>query len=841
MFLRARGSRSPAEVGASLAESLTTVGAAVLAAHGADEALDALTRGLTDLRIGCALFSREEGGLRLERSTLPLRPEVWARPLHLPALAAALSRGQPLFLSEAASAFVERLEDGSSRPLWSGEARGSLLAAPTGEDGQAGLLCLVSERLQSAGRGPVRALALQVGGALRLAELRRRLQEGEGELERRLAERTAAATLLHELTQRLSHSLSGEEILREVFASLRSALGFDAAAAVVCRGNEDVTTIFASAELAEGLAEALSQGALEAFARLAGDGHRGCAKPAFGFVRLATEAEPAEPLSGRLESITDAPLIVGGRVVGLLRVGARRPGAFSPEQDRLFYTSANQASLAMERMDALRQAERLRLESLAESLSDGIILVDGELRITALNAPARQHAAALLGSEPAEGTSLAGTALAELAREALATGRPTAQQDLSSSGPGRRYLVAMAAPLAGSPEGSAAVIVLRDVTEERLMQERLLQSEKMASVGQLVSGVAHELNNPLTGIMGFAQLLLAREQDERTRREVETIYTEAERATKIVQNLLSFARRRHAQKELADLNTLVERVLELRNYDLRVRNIEVELELDPHLPGTMVDPDQIQQVFFNIISNAEQAMLTAHSRGRLTVRSRMEDAVVRVTFQDDGPGILQENLRRIFDPFFTTKQAGEGTGLGLTICYGIIDEHGGRIWAESAPGQGTAFIVELPVVTGEAPSAPPEELEEEARAVPTRTILVVEDEESIQRLLAGLLAMDGHQVDAARNGVEALEKLADRHYDLIITDIKMPEMDGQELYRRLQERDPDLARRTVFITGDTVSTETRRFLERVSNPCLAKPFRIREVRETVERILEERE
>jgi two-component system NtrC family sensor kinase len=221
------------------------------------------------------------------------------------------------------------------------------------------------------------------------------------------------------------------------------------------------------------------------------------------------------------------------------------------------------------------------------------------------------------------------------------------------------------------------------------------------------------------------------------------------------------------------------------------------------------------------------------------VRSRAEGGLVQIVFQDDGPGIPQENVRRIFDPFFTTKQAGEGTGLGLTICYSIIDEHAGRIWAESAPGQGTTFVVELPVVTGEAPTMPPEELEEEARAVPTRSVLVVEDEESIQQLLTGLLTMDGHHVDVARNGLEALERVADRRYDVIITDIKMPEMDGQELYRRLQEQDPDLARRTVFITGDTVSVETRRFLERVSNPCLAKPFRMREVRETVERLIEQ--
>lgn len=839
MFLRGREPRPVAESGSDMAELLASVGAAVLAGRDPDQVLDALTRGLTDLQTGYALLSRAEDGLRLERSTLPLRSDVWVRPLRLPALRAALNRGQSLFLTDATSAFVERAEDGSSRTLWSGEGRGALLAAPTSQGDDAELLCVVSERLGVASKGPVRSLALQVGAALRLAELRRQLQQGETELEQRLAERTAAATLLHELTQRLSHTLSPGEILREVLASLRPVLRFDVAAAVLRRDGEDICTVFSAAPVANELAEEAAQSAAEALARLAGDGHRGYAKAAPALVLLPAEGPPGEPLSGALQTAIDAPLIVGGRVVGLLRVAAQRAEAFSSEQSRLFYTSANQASLAMERMEALGRTERTRLESLAESLSDGIILVDGEEHVTTLNSPARRQAAALLGAEPVEGDSLAETVLGELAREALAAGRPTTQRDLSGGGQGRRYLLAAAAPLAGSPEGSAAVIILRDVTEERLMQERLLQSEKMASVGQLVSGVAHELNNPLTGIMGFAQLLLARELDERTRREVETIFTEAERASKIVQNLLSVARRRHAQKELVNLNALIERVLELRNYDLRVRNIDVDTDLDPHLPETMVDPDQIQQVFFNIVSNAEHSMLAVHERGHLTVRSRAEGGLVQIIFQDDGPGIPQENLRRIFDPFFTTKQVGEGTGLGLTICYSIIDEHAGRIWAENAPGQGATFIVELPVVMGEAATAPPEELEKEAHAVPTRSVLVVEDEESIQRLLTGLLTMDGHHVDVARNGLEALERVADRPYDVIITDIKMPEMDGQELYQRLQEQDPDLARRTVFITGDTVSVETRRFLERVSNPCLAKPFRMREVRETVERILED--
>ncbi len=331
-------------------------------------------------------------------------------------------------------------------------------------------------------------------------------------------------------------------------------------------------------------------------------------------------------------------------------------------------------------------------------------------------------------------------------------------------------------------------------------------------------------------------MLLNRDLDEQTRHDVETIYSEAERAAKIVQNLLSFARRRKAQKGLANLNTLLERVLELRSYDLRVKNIDLELDLDPHLPLTMSDPDQIQQVLFNIITNAEHAMLSAHGGGKLKVRSRAEKGYIHVSFTDDGAGIPPENLRRVFDPFFTTKEGGQGTGLGLTICYGIVDDHGGRIRVDSQTGKGATFTVEIPIVGGG--ELPKPESEKEVKPVKiSRRVLVVDDEQSILSLLHDVLAADGHRVDTAHNGEEAVEHLLKHGYDLLITDIKMPGMGGQELYQRVKQMDSELAKNTVFITGDTVSAETRNFLHKVQNVCLAKPFNIREVRDTLNRLL----
>jgi two-component system NtrC family sensor kinase len=673
-------------------------------------------------------------------------------------------------------------------------------------------LCLAFAQAGDAERNAVWTLAMQLAAAMAPQASSAADADVHSEI-----------SLFHDLTRRLSYTLSDDDVLRAGVETLAPALQIERAISVLCRGGEDAVTVYG----APGDHQATASAALQTFRRLTGAQHAECeALP----LELALTAVSATGVDGQQETL-DAPLVVEGQVSGLLRVIAQNAMA----QPELFYTVANQLSLALERGAVQRRAGRAQLASLAESLADGIVLVDSSLRVTSINDVARK----LLPSLD-EGASLAETPLASIARQALSSGEQTEAAELPAptDGAARRYLIAMAAPLAGSPESSAAVVIVRDVTEERLMQERLLQSEKMVSVGQLVSGVAHELNNPLTGIMGFAQLLQARDIDANTLEGLETIYSEAERASKIVQNLLSFARRKRTEKELSDLNALLERVLELRNYDLTVKSIEVVRDLDPRLPKTMVDPDQIQQVFLNLIINAEHAMISSHGKGTLTVRSERKGDRVLVSLQDDGPGIEAETLRRIFDPFFTTKQAGEGTGLGLTISYGIIDEHEGRIWADSQSGRGTTFTIELPVVQGtDKAEAPPAGAPE--AAVAGVSVLVVDDEQSIRRLLTGILEMDGHRVDTAANGEEALDRIAQQRYDLIITDIKMPDLDGPSLYRRLVKLDPVLAAHTIFITGDTVSPDTRRFLEDVTNPCLAKPFRVREVRETIAAVLEE--
>ena len=245
----------------------------------------------------------------------------------------------------------------------------------------------------------------------------------------------------------------------------------------------------------------------------------------------------------------------------------------------------------------------------------------------------------------------------------------------------------------------ASVHVARDITERKKMEAQLVATDRLASIGELSSGIAHELNNPLTSIIGFSQLLLDKNLSDDVKEDLELINREAQRTAGVVRNLLTFARKHEAEREPVNINSLIEKVLKLRAYEQKVNNIQVNTHLAPDLTKIMADGFQLQQVFLNIIINAEHFMLEAHGKGTLTITTERVGDIITACFTDDGPGIAKENLGYLFDPFFTTKKEGKGTGLGLSISYGIITEHGGKIYAESKLGKRATFIIELPIVT----------------------------------------------------------------------------------------------------------------------------------------------
>jgi len=369
---------------------------------------------------------------------------------------------------------------------------------------------------------------------------------------------------------------------------------------------------------------------------------------------------------------------------------------------------------------------------------------------------------------------------------------------------------------------------------------QLIQAEKMSVVGQLVSGVAHELNNPLAGVLGYSQLLQRKGVQGDIARGLQKIESEAERCKRIVQNLLIFARKHKPQKSLVDLNAVVESTLELRAYHLKVDNVTVVRDLEAGLPRTMADMNQMQQVLLNMINNAQHAMADIVRQRVLTLRSRHRDGRIVIAISDTGSGIPPEHLPRVFDPFFTTKEVGRGTGLGLSICYGIVQEHRGSIDVRSQPDAGTTFTIDLPIQADESGAEPEAmSLQEVMGGSPTRKgrILLVDDEKSILDVIGDVLRMDGHNVETTTSGSTALGRVRQERFDVILSDLKMPGMSGQELFERLAEIDGSLSKRLVFTTGDLASPETLDFLERTGNPYLQKPFDLNSVRRLVQAML----
>ncbi|HEX5581814.1 MAG TPA: ATP-binding protein [Gemmatimonadaceae bacterium] len=571
--------------------------------------------------------------------------------------------------------------------------------------------------------------------------------------------------------------------------------------------------------------------------------------PTLALVNPLLRTMHVRPDGSRGGGLAVIPVQRGGECIGAIALVSHAPRDWRPEELARIEAMTDLLSVALanaEAVESLRQAE-WRFRTLFRAAPDAVLtlLPGGRIR------EANDFAAELFATPSA---ALAGRTLGELVlpddraalADALAAGfrdRP-ARVDVRVPREGGLRQVEIALRRLPDSEPSTVLLIGRDITHEKVMQARLLEAERLAAVGELVAGVAHEVNNPLSSISAFAQLLM-RDGDlsEEQRESVEVVHSEALRASQVVKDLLAFARRSEPRREPVDLGQAVERALRLRGYQLSTRHVRTVLELDPELPPVLADMRQLQQVVLNLVTNALQAMPDG---GTLTLVTRRRGEQVELEIADTGTGIAEDARPHIFEPFFTTKGEGEGTGLGLSVSYGIVAAHGGSLDLVSTGPEGTRFLVTLPAADDEAAggdtSCAPSPAGRRSRLAGMR-ILFVDDEAALRQGMETFGRRRGVGVVTAPDGAAALRAVETTSFDAVVCDLRMPEMDGRAFLEALRERRPGLAARTIFVTGDVVGgasfDDARLPLHApASGPVtLGKPFTFEQLEEAVLTVL----
>lgn len=530
-----------------------------------------------------------------------------------------------------------------------------------------------------------------------------------------------------------------------------------------------------------------------------------------------------------------APIVAVSRTIGAVAMEGDRKNALN--ENALLFTRAvlAQAGIALEnaRLVELLSSGKREWEQTVDAFNQAICYVDAQGAVRRAN-----RVFADLIKLPV--TALPGRAWLTLVPPSWTDPIARLFTPDGSAAPvevrsGDRVLLVTAIP---TGEPGAAVLLLEDQSEKRRLQEQLLQSEKMSAIGQLIAGVAHDLNNPLASVVGFSDLLgEAADVPPRLAEPLAVIRQEAERASAIVRNLLSFARRQEGERQLQSIRPILESTHQLLKNQLLAARIDLTLTFEPGLPEVDVHANQIKQVFVNIINNAAQAIASTRTKagiggGRIEIATKCEPDGLSVNISDNGPGIPEAVAQRVFEPFFSTKSEGEGTGLGLSICLGIVKEHGGSMSVDpggAGSGRGATFTVELPTGVrtelsplargAETVPAPPERVER-------LRVLVVDDEPHILHYMQATLESWGHEVVLARDGSQALKRALMQPFDLIICDLRMPRLGGREMFHTLARMHPTVADRIIFATGDTVRGDTLQFLEELGRPFLQKPFKL---------------
>ena len=574
------------------------------------------------------------------------------------------------------------------------------------------------------------------------------------------------------------------------------------------------------------------------------DATRICDAVACGFVPLDSVVPSFRtlPAFDRLQGSRAAPLATDVVVVPVERRGREVLRlAVLPERGpservlRILFGASSHLAVHLDRVLAVAEAEQGRFRAILDSMPHAVVLTDASFRVVQANVAAERLLPRIGADASSVLRSVGDLDLVGLAYEILAGRRADAEGEARLSDGG--FLEVSVAPwrdASGCADG--LVLVMLDVTTTRRLRDQITQSEKLSSLGRMIAGVAHELNNPLTSVIGYAQLLRTMPPGEKFSARLDTIRKEAERARRIVQNLLRFARTHTPERRPFSLNEVVDNTAQLLAYPVRSSGCRIVLDLDHDLPSVVGDVHEIEQALVNLVTNAQQAMAGAETQGAITLRTwAAPEGRVVLEIDDQGPGIPEAARARVFDPFFTTKPVGQGTGLGLWLVYNAVTAHSGSIDALASPSGGARFRLEFPsgpVMVPEVDGTSVLEPQGDAPRVSAR-ILVADAEAALAALICEALAAEGHRAVAAHDANELLDRVTREPFDLLVADAALPGLSGDRLAREVAKIRPDLRDRILLTTGDWVSREPEAVARRLGAGLLRKPFELAELRRVV--------
>jgi len=691
--------------------------------------------------------------------------------------------------------------------------------------------------------------------------------------EEALGRRTSDMEALYEYSQKVGLSREAPDIPDLALTFLSRSVDYDMAAMLVFTDMQRSLNMRSRGPISEMLAADVERLAVDAHYEKSGillEGEKLDTAHSIADVRAAK-------LDGKFKSLHWAPITVERKQVGILGFMALPDKHFSTDAVRFLNILAQNTSLALEKLHVMRIEETQRFRNVLEHLAEGVVLVRQGGDWALATGPTREFHAIICGPDAAGTTEHSRQCPIGLLGLDVFHSQNSITREIARD---ERTFILNGTFVRSSTAGEqGAVISIRDVTEERTTQQQLFQASKLASLGELAAGVAHEVNNPLTGILGFTELLMSREDiSPETYESLQDIHALARRTAQITMDLLIFARvQREGGFQPVDLRGVVDDTIKLLETGYRNLNLELVAEMgNGETPLYAVgDQNKIQQIVLNLAQNAKDAITMSGKGSRIVFRGYRQKEEMVVEVEDDGPGIPDRVRAKIFEPFFTTKPVGKGTGLGLAIVNRIVEEHKGKLVVDSDEGRGTRFRITLPAATAEAiAKMPPPTVDPRQRAAPPvprgaaarasvregdellqpprpsspteapaevgkGTVLVLDDEDTVLKFVTRTLERDGLVVHSTSDPEEAMALIGEHQPDLLLLDFRMPDMTGEELYRQVVDSNPSWANRVVFLTGDATGDEIQGFLKQTGAPALTKPIGIRDLRDFVQKKLAE--